>query len=100
MMTRKSFEALNRQQEQSGGKIFVNPRNAAAGAVRVLDPAITAQRRLDFFAYYLFVDGKVPSPSIPDSFLALKQMQVSRLRRLETMRRHRASRRLLRNVGR
>ncbi len=60
MMTRESFEALNRQQEQTGGKVFVNPRNAAAGAIRVLDPTITAQRRLDFFAYYLFVDGKVP----------------------------------------
>jgi DNA ligase (NAD+) len=75
MMTRKSFDALNRQQEQSGGKIFVNPRNAAAGAVRVLDPAITAQRRLDFFAYYLFVDGKVPFAKHSDSLLALKQMQ-------------------------
>ena len=47
MMTRKSFEAMNRQQEQTGGKIFVSPRNAAAGSVRVLDPTITAQRRLD-----------------------------------------------------
>ncbi len=75
MMTRKSFEALNRQQEQSGGKIFVNPRNAAAGAVRVLDPSITANRRLDFFAYYLFVDGKVPFAKHSDSLLALKQMQ-------------------------
>jgi DNA ligase (NAD+) len=75
MMTRKSFDALNRQQEQSGGKLFVNPRNAAAGAVRVLDPAITAQRRLDFFAYYLFVDGKVPFAKHSDSLLALKQMQ-------------------------
>jgi DNA ligase (NAD+) len=75
MMTRKSFDALNRQQEKSGGKIFVNPRNAAAGAVRVLDPAITAQRRLDFFAYYLFVDGKVPFAKHSDSLIALKQMQ-------------------------
>jgi DNA ligase (NAD+) len=75
MMTRKSFEALNRQQEQSGGKLFINPRNAAAGAVRVLDPSITAQRRLDFFAYYLFVDGKVPFPKHSDSLLALKQMK-------------------------
>ncbi len=75
MMTRKSFDALNRQQEQSGGKLFVNPRNAAAGAVRVLDPAITANRRLDFFAYYLFVDGKVPFAKHSDSLLALKQMQ-------------------------
>jgi DNA ligase (NAD+) len=60
MMTRKAFEALNRKQEEIGGKIFVNARNSAAGAVRVLDPAITAARRLDFFAYYLLVDGKMP----------------------------------------
>lgn len=75
MMTRKSFEALNRQQEQSGGKLFVNPRNAAAGAVRVLDPSITAQRRLDFFAYYLYVDGVVPFAKHSDSLAALKQMR-------------------------
>jgi DNA ligase (NAD+) len=75
MMTRKSFEALNRQQEESGGKIFVNPRNAAAGAVRVLNPAITAQRNLDFFSYYLFVDGKEPYPKHSESLLALKEMR-------------------------
>jgi len=75
MMTRESFEALNRQQEQSGGKIFVNPRNAAAGAIRVLDPSITAQRRLDFFAYYLFVDGKVPFGRHSDSLQVLKQLR-------------------------
>jgi DNA ligase (NAD+) len=60
IMSRKAFEQLNRQQEERGGKIFANPRNAAAGAVRILDPSITAQRRLDFFAYYLYVDGRVP----------------------------------------
>ena len=75
MMTRKSFEALNRQQDEIGGKIFVNPRNAAAGAVRVLDPRITAQRNLDFFAYYLYVDGKVPFAKHSDSLLALKEMR-------------------------
>src|SRR5580658_7969995 len=75
VMTRKSFEALNRQQEESGGKIFVNPRNAAAGAVRVLDPSITAQRNLDFFAYYLFVDGKEPYPKHSESLVALKEMR-------------------------
>src|ERR1700692_974869 len=74
LMTRKAFEALNRQQELSGGKIFVNARNSAAGAVRVLDPSITAARRLDFFAYYLFVDGKVPFPMHSDSLAALKQL--------------------------
>jgi len=75
MMTRKSFEALNRQQEETGGKIFVNPRNAAAGAVRVLDPSVTAQRKLDFFAYYLYVDGQVPFGKHSDSLQALKQMR-------------------------
>lgn len=75
MMTRKSFEALNRQQEEAGGKIFVNPRNAAAGAVRVLDPTITAQRKLDFFAYYLYVDGKVPFPKHSVSLQTLKQLR-------------------------
>lgn len=60
IMTRKAFEELNEQQETQGGKRFANPRNAAAGAVRVLDPGITASRRLDFFAYYLLVDGRVP----------------------------------------
>jgi len=75
LMTRKSFEAMNRQQEQTGGKIFVNPRNAAAGSVRVLDPSITAQRRLEFFAYYLLVDGKEPFPKHSESLLALKQLR-------------------------
>jgi DNA ligase (NAD+) len=75
LMTRKAFEALNRQQEEIGGKIFVNARNSAAGAVRVLDPAITAQRKLDFFAYYLFVDGKVPYPKHSDSLQVLKQLR-------------------------
>src|SRR5580693_6972641 len=75
LMTRKSFEAMNRQQEQTGGKIFVNPRNAAAGSVRVLDPAITAQRRLEFFAYHLLVDGEEPFPKHSESLLALKQLR-------------------------
>jgi DNA ligase (NAD+) len=72
MMPRKSFEELNRQQELSGGKIFANPRNAAAGAVRMLDPSITASRRLEFFAYYLTVDGKAPFPKHSQSLEALK----------------------------
>src|SRR6266852_4811700 len=75
MMTKKAFEALNREQERAGGKIFMNPRSAAAGAVRVLDPAITAARRLDFFAYYLLVDGKVPFAKHSESLQALKQLR-------------------------
>src|SRR5438094_1917030 len=75
MMTRKAFEALNRQQERIGGKIFVNPRNSAAGAVRVLDPTITASRKLDFFAYYWLVDGKVPFAKHSESLEVLRQLR-------------------------
>jgi DNA ligase (NAD+) len=74
LMTRKAFEALNRQQEEAGGKIFVNARNSAAGSLRVLDPSITAQRKLDFFAYYLYVDGKAPFAKHSDSLEALKKL--------------------------
>lgn len=50
-MSKKDFEALNARQEAAGLKAFINPRNTAAGAVRQLDPAVTAQRPLLFFAY-------------------------------------------------
>jgi DNA ligase (NAD+) len=50
-MTRKSFEALNRRQSGRGDKTFANPRNAAAGSLRQLDPSITAERSLDLFFY-------------------------------------------------
>ncbi len=50
-MTRKSFEALNLRQSGRGDKTFANPRNAAAGSLRQLDPSITAERSLDLFFY-------------------------------------------------
>ena len=65
-MRRDDFEALNARQRQriaagiKGEKTFVNPRNAAAGAVRQLDPAIAAQRPLSFFAYGV---GEVSDPA-------------------------------------
>jgi DNA ligase (NAD+) len=52
-MRRDAFERMNERQREKGEKTFVNPRNAAAGAVRQLDPAISAQRPLSFFAYGL-----------------------------------------------
>ncbi len=52
-ITRRDFEKLNKTQEAVGEKIFANPRNAAAGSLRQLDPRITAQRPLRFFGYAL-----------------------------------------------
>ena len=67
-MRRDDFEALNERQREQGGKTFVNPRNAAAGAVRQLDPAIARQRPLSFFAYGL---GEVQGWTVPDTHSAL-----------------------------
>ena len=50
-MTKGAFLALNERQNASGGQIFANPRNSAAGSLRQKDPAITASRPLGFFAY-------------------------------------------------
>ena len=67
-MRRDDFEGLNERQRDRGDKTFVNPRNAAAGAVRQLDPAIAAQRPLSFFAYGL---GQVQGWDIPSTHSGL-----------------------------
>ena len=67
-LRRDDFETLNERQREKGEKTFVNPRNAAAGAVRQLDPAIAAQRPLSFFAYGL---GDVQGWAVPATHSAL-----------------------------
>ncbi len=52
----KDFEVLNKEREKKGEPLFANPRNAAAGSLRQLDPKITAQRKLDSFAYALITN--------------------------------------------
>lgn len=63
LMPQQGFEALNAQQAARGDKLFANPRNAAAGALRQLDPSITAQRPLDFYAYAIAQLDGVDWPS-------------------------------------
>ncbi|HWF10734.1 MAG TPA: NAD-dependent DNA ligase LigA [Bryobacteraceae bacterium] len=53
VMNRRAFERLNMDREEQGLTRFANPRNAAAGSLRVLEPGITASRRLDFYTYFL-----------------------------------------------
>jgi DNA ligase (NAD+) len=59
LMPTKSFVAMNEQREEEGLARFANPRNAAAGAVRVLEPNVTAQRKLDFYSYFLLHEGRM-----------------------------------------
>jgi DNA ligase (NAD+) len=63
-MSRAGFEALNKQQAQSGSKAFANPRNAAAGSLRQLDPRITASRPLEMYCYGV---GRVDGGTLPDT---------------------------------
>ncbi len=52
-MSKKEFERINREREARGEKLFANPRNSAAGTLKLQDPRIVAERRLDIFTYYL-----------------------------------------------
>ncbi len=63
VMNRPAFERLNAERDERGLSRFANPRNAAAGSLRVLEPSITASRRLDFYAYFVLVDGRAAFPS-------------------------------------
>jgi DNA ligase (NAD+) len=70
-MTRKSLERLNEEQDAAGLKRFANPRNAAAGALRALDPAFTAKRRLEYYTYFLLREGRALHPSHWENLEAL-----------------------------
>lgn len=68
LMLRRDFERLNANAREKGEKTFVNPRNAAAGSLRQLDPRISAQRRLSFFAYGV---GRIEGAELPQTHAAV-----------------------------
>lgn len=80
VMNRRDFERLNETQQRRGDKIFVNPRNAAAGSLRQLDPRITAQRPLRFYAYgwgELVLGDAVPAMALRREVASLAPEQLS-----------------------
>jgi DNA ligase (NAD+) len=85
LMLKKDFEKMNARQAARGEKLFVNPRNASAGSLRQLDPKLTAERPLTFFAYGL---GAVEGVTVPAThsglmdWLAGLRFPVSKERRV------------------
>jgi DNA ligase (NAD+) len=83
-LRKSDFERLNAKRERDGLPVFANPRNAASGGVRQLDPALTAQRRLSFFAYQLILVG--PGEDASDrTAVARLRSQWDSLRYLEAL---------------
>ncbi|HWR53657.1 MAG TPA: NAD-dependent DNA ligase LigA [Bryobacteraceae bacterium] len=74
VMNRDAFFALNAEREQAGEPQFANPRNAAAGSIRVLDPSITAARRLAYYPYFALVDGETPFARHSETLRELKRL--------------------------
>jgi DNA ligase (NAD+) len=76
-LPRTSFERINREREDAGEPLFANPRNAAAGAMRNLDPALVAQRRLSSFTYQVVVpdgEGAASWPTLARHSSTLRQL--------------------------
>jgi DNA ligase (NAD+) len=68
------FEQINQEREEGGEPLFANPRNAAAGTLRQLDPRIVDRRRLDFFPYTLHIPGKDDAEVARTQWAALELM--------------------------
>jgi len=69
------FQQINQERTQAGEQLFANPRNAAAGTLRQLNPQVVARRRLDFFAYTLQIPGKDDASVARTQWEALELLQ-------------------------
>jgi len=74
VLNQKAFERLNAERDERGLPRFANPRNAAAGSLRVLEPQITASRRLDYYTYFLLTGGRPAMESHWESLEELRNM--------------------------
>jgi DNA ligase (NAD+) len=74
VLNHQAFERLNADRDERGLPHFANPRNAAAGSLRVLEPQITASRRLDYYTYFLLTGGRPALESHWESLEAMRSM--------------------------
>ena len=74
IMNRRAFDRLNAERDREGQPRFANPRNAAAGALRNLDTAVTASRQLEFQAYFLMIHGAPACPTHWESLDTLESL--------------------------
>jgi DNA ligase (NAD+) len=72
VMSRRAFERLNLDRDEKELSRFANPRNAAAGSLRVLEPHVTASRRLEYYTYFLLAEGR---PALDSHWESLAELQ-------------------------
>jgi DNA ligase (NAD+) len=72
VMSRRAFERLNAAREEDGLSRFANPRNAAAGSLRLLEPQLTAERRLEYYTYFLLIEGR---PAFESHWSSLEELR-------------------------
>jgi DNA ligase (NAD+) len=72
VMSRRAFERLNAERDAKGLSRFANPRNAAAGSLRLLEPRLTAERRLEYYTYFLLTEGH---PAFDSHWRSLEELR-------------------------
>ncbi len=73
-LSKDAFERINRERELKGEPLFANPRNAAAGTMRLLDPREVVKRGLDIFIYYIYIEDKEPKSTHFENLKLLKKL--------------------------